>query len=394
MNTLPQFTRIAAVIIAVSLGAAPRGTPGATIRVWKVGSPHTGDVPPTTVSPVLRQQLRKRGIGIEVQSFPAKGFAEIFSDAAGRNAAPDVIAFDNFGVMHGIVTRGERFAGIGEEPTLRRDLVRVTGAYDDLLDPRRGWVYLFASSANHDTARKFALLTPPCEGSFATSPGNTDFVELAPMVASAYLEGEAATLQLHADPERMTRLPLTQKPVKVGAALACGVWGNSKLAFVRVLASYQGEDMIGRFPVMLVFRKTSSHWQLLVTARDPVTTGVFTKELDSLVRLLHKDAEVSLPSPATRLRPAGGMFPVPAAGLRFGVFSWEPSQSDDVVMEIGEFAYKDDARLFLKRVGRQGSRSEISTGQLWSTRDQWSWRIWSVNRNGDVTFSETKSFYH
>lgn len=382
MSALPQFARVAVVIFAVSLGAAPYGTPGVTIRIWKIGSPHSGGVPPTTVSPVLQQQLARRGIGVEVQAFPAKGFAELFSDAARRNAAPDVIAFDNFGVMR----------EIGKEPLLRRDLVQVTGAYDDLLGPQRGWVYLFASSANHDTARRFALLTPPCEGSL--TPGNTDFVELAPMVASAYLEGEAAPLQLHADPERMTRLLLTQKPVKVGAALACGVWGNSKLAFVRVLASYQGEDTIGRLPVMLVFRKTSSHWQLLVTARDPVTTGVFTKELDSFARLLQKDAQPSLPSAATRLRPADGVFPVPAAGLRFGAFSWEPSRSDEVVMEIGEFAYKDDARLFVKRVRRPASRSEISAGQLWTTRDQWSWRIWSISPSGDIAFSEAKSFVH
>ena len=379
-----SFTHIATVIVAMSLGAAPHAGQGATIRIWKIGSPYTGSVPPATVSPVLRQQLTKRAIGIEVQSFPAKGFVEILADAAGRDAAPDVITFDNFGVMR----------EMGEHSLLRRDLVQVTGAYDGLLGPQRGWVYLFASSPNHEIARKFAMLTPPCETGSSGGGQNPDFVELAPMVASAYLEGEPATLQLHADPDRLADLPVTGKPVEVGAALACGVWANSKLAFVQVLASYQGEDTIGRLPVLLVFRKTFGQWHVLVTARDPVTNSVFTTELPALVRLLDKDAQMSLPLAATRLRPVDGVFPVAPAGLRFGAFSWLPSQSDDVAIEIGEFAYKDDARLFVKRIGRPGSRSEISTGQLWTTHDRWNWRIWSIARSGDVAFSEVKSFYH
>jgi hypothetical protein len=45
--------------------------------------------------------------------------------------------FDNFGVMDGITTQLGKFEGIGEEPIIRRDLIRVTGAFDALLGPEK-----------------------------------------------------------------------------------------------------------------------------------------------------------------------------------------------------------------------------------------------------------------
>jgi hypothetical protein len=90
----------------------------------------------------------------------------MFADAVGRGAAPDVLVFDNFGVMDGITTGLGHFEGIGQEPTLRRQFVKVTGAFDELLGPQRGWTYLFALSANHAAARTLALRA------FATNTGH------------------------------------------------------------------------------------------------------------------------------------------------------------------------------------------------------------------------------
>jgi hypothetical protein len=388
-----MFIRLATVILGLTMAAVPLATPVSTIRVWKIGSPHNGSIPSTRVPAAFRQELAQHGVALEVHAFPASGFAAFFTEAVRQNAAPDIVAFDTFGIMDGTVSRGEKFDGIGEDPLMRRDLIRVTTAYDALLAPARGWIYLVSTSANHAVARAFALATPAC-GSVPAVEGRPDPAELAPTLASAYLEGDAATLQAHADPDRITRLPATQNPVKAGAVVVCGTWGNSKLAFVRVLATYQGQDTIGRVPLMLVLRNASARWQLLVGARDPVTNGVFTTELRALTARLRNDGQPSVPSAATALRPADGVFPAPVPGQRFGAFSWVSSQSDEVVGEITEFAYKDDARLFVRQQARPGTRAEISTGLLWSTRDWWSWRIWSITARGDVAFSEVRSFYH
>jgi hypothetical protein len=66
-------------------------------------------------------------------------------DALRRNTAPDVLGFDNMGVLEGITSALGKFEGIGQMPTIRRDLIQVTGAFDGLLGPARGWTYLFAA---------------------------------------------------------------------------------------------------------------------------------------------------------------------------------------------------------------------------------------------------------
>jgi hypothetical protein len=64
------------------------------------------------------------------------------------------------------------------------------------------------------------------------------------------------------------------------------------------------------------------------------------------------------------------------------------------VAEIVEFAYQDDARLFLRRPVLSESRGQISAGQLWTTRSTWKWRVWSITRTGDVVFSDARTFPH
>ena len=102
----------------------------------------------------------------------------------------------------------------------------------------------------------------------------------------------------------------------------------------------------------------------------------------------------TLPSPATLLSPPDGQMPRPPDGQRFGVFNWRPSQSDDVVVEIVEFAYKDDVRLIVSRPQHAGAERQMSAGQLWTTRGEWKWRVWSLTGAGDVVFSDIRSFVH
>jgi hypothetical protein len=79
-------------------------------------------------------------------------------------------------------------------------------------------------------------------------------------------------------------------------------------------------------------------------------------------------------------------------GQRFGDFVWETAPSRNVVATIAEFAYKDDARLFM--ILGPGGAQRVSSGKLWTTRSEWKWRVWSVNRAGDMAFSESRTFTH
>lgn len=383
---------IACSVLAMFLGGMPRAADD-TIRIWKVGSPHRGDIPKATIPSTLLQESVRRGWRIAIETFPAKGFAATFFDAVTRNAAPDLIVFDNFGVMDGITTALGTFEGIGRDPAIRRDLIRVTGAFDELLGPERGWTFLFTSSPNHHAARTLAMLNPTCA---ADDTGRlAGLAEIVPAMASAYLEGNTVSVQMYSDPDRLLTQRANTETVTVRAVHSCGIWGNARLAVASVTASYETGTAVGRVPLLLVLHKPSSRWQLLVAARDPISTGAFVKDARTLVSLLATSAQTYAPPlPAVLLSPAADQFPRPQEGQRFGTFQWQSSPSSEVVAEIAEFAYQDDARLFLKRPSGPGSQNAISSGQLWTTRSVWNWRVWSITRAGDVAFSEARPFPH
>ena len=87
-------------------------------------------------------------------------------------------------------------------------------------------------------------------------------------------------------------------------------------------------------------------------------------------------------------------YPVASNGERFGIFTWQKSPSKDVVAEIAEFAYDNDARIFLVDPITDGPGQQISEDKLWHTNSIWRWRIWSVSGAGDVAFSESRPLPH
>src|SRR5688572_23412722 len=171
----------------------PATQTGTTIKIWKVGSPHTGDTPHTEMPPALAREAGKRGWRLSIEAFPAQGFADRFLAAVGDGSAPDLVVFDNFGIMQGITTRLGTFVGIGQDPSIRSQLMRVTDSFADLLSPARGWTYLLTSSSNHADARELALSTPRCGG--AASRENLPADLAISEVAAAYLTGDNGGVQ-------------------------------------------------------------------------------------------------------------------------------------------------------------------------------------------------------
>lgn len=110
-------------------------------------------------------------------------------------------------------------------------------------------------------------------------------------------------------------------------------------------------------------------------------------------RLSSWDSTVVFPGPAVLLSPDDGQYPRhPPMGQRFGAFEWQPSASTDVVAEIVEFAYQDDARLFVEWPSPDGLPRRVSAGRLWTTGGDWFWRVWTVTRTGRVVFSAARTF--
>ena len=381
--------------VSLVLGLLPADAAGELIRIWVVGSPYRDEVPPMPAAVHLREATTAAGYDLTIEAFQARGFDAVFADAVARGAAPDLVVFDNFGIMDGITTPLGRFNGIGADPTRRTQFIKVTGVFDDLLGPARGWTYLFGLSPNHRVAKQLALRAPDCAIADETANVDRDLADLVTNVATAYITRDTIAIQASADPDRLPGRPRSVGIVTVGRIRSCGVWRNDKLAIASVNVAYESDGALGDARLLFVFRRPADRWQLLVVTRDPVSTGDFVKDVPQLMARLGRDPRPPvLPVPATLLSPATGQMAAAAVGQRFGAFRWESDPSDAVVAEIAEFAYDEDARLFLVVPMMPGRRHAISAGKLWMTKGEWSWRIWSVSRTGDLAFSEARTFVH
>ena len=147
--------------------------------------------------------------------------------------------------------------------------------------------------------------------------------------------------------------------------------------------------------MVLVFRRQDGEWRLLLaTASDPVTWMAVDDDVPRVAaRLATRSLGKGPIEPAVLLAPADGQEPKATAGDRFGAMVWRPSQDEQVVAELIEFAYDGTARIFLRlRTGEPPSRSSLSAGRLWGRKILWRWRVWSIDRTGEVSLSESRSF--
>jgi hypothetical protein len=378
--------------LAIVAGSASRTFANDAIVVWRVGSPVRGDTPSPAVPIGFRTAAERLGFDVTMQGFPAAGFAAVFAEAVARNAAPDVLAFDNFEVMVGAITARGRVAGIGDDPTRRSQLIRVTGTFDQLLAPTRGWTYLFTRSPHHAAAYQMGLQSIPClDGSTPVSVSR-DVHDIASSAATAYFAGDTTGIQSYADPDRLAIAGPSRAAATVDRVTVCGSWGNGKLSIVSVDGVYEGAAAIGRAQAVLVLRHPSTRWQLLVIAGDPMSIRNFVSRAPQIAAQLSTDTENhQRPAPARLLAPSTGDYPTPGPGQRFGDFVWQPSPSEDVVVEIAEFVYQGNARLIMVTPSQSGAPSRVSAGQLFSG-SSWIWRVWSVSRNGEIALTESRTF--
>jgi hypothetical protein len=358
------------------------------ITVWKVGDPWRGTVPDTAVPTALDSSARRLGYGLRVEAFPIQGFSSRFFHAFEAHQVPDILVFNNIGVLQGISTPLGSFTGIGTAPEIHAALVKVTGSLAAL--EGHGWEYLIRTSPNHQAARELALRTPECStGSEAALPAALG--DIAVQSASAYLEGNPQAFE---DPDRLHTDVTEQKERQVEEIKACGYWGTDHLAFVQAIASYTSPEAIGWDDTLLVLRKWGEQWRLLAFSSDPVSDTSFVAEIPAMVSLITKPwTPRSTLAPPSLVTPQDGEFPVPAPGARFGDFSWHPSPSAGEVAEIAEFAYNGDTRLFaILFAGPPPTTEHMSAGLLWSAPGIWKWRVWSISDTGAVAVSGPRSF--
>ena len=392
MNRLSLYLVLLSVPMASLAQQAPSPSGENQILVWRVGSPYVGDTPDTTVPLDLKLRAREIGSRIQIESFPAKGFAREFFDAIEMHQEPDIIAFDNMGIIDGSSTSLGGSTGIGSSATVRKALIKVTGSLKDLTGGSGGWQYLVSTSKNHEAARKLALQPPECDPSLPSSQVPADVQQLSKNISKLYLE-QSPSLGAFEDSQRLIAEGVRRDTLSVSETRACGSWGNKRLIFVSLNSTYESEKTIGQIPVLLILRNQNNNWKLLAASTDPISTSTFLQQIPRFSQSLQGPSrQKGELLPASRISPLSGLAPTPVSGQRFGEFSWQPSSSEDVVAEIVEFAYQNDARLFLRPRLKSVAVDQISSGQLWRSKSEWQWRVWSISSAGDVVFSQVGSF--
>lgn len=400
--------------VALDVRAATPSQPNSkVIRIWIVGSPHTNDLPAAVIPPELRQRAESLGYFLEIQAFRPSGFAAYFHEAVQTNTEPEILTFDNYGVITGMQTRLGLFQGIDWNRRTASSLALVHETMTSLQP--RGWTMLVRSAVNYEAARALAMRPPECDaqsGRAADRSGITPALrearEKAVLATRAYLDCDRSTLTGISDESRMGQQcfqPLSD--TKVETVKACSVSGNDKLAFVSLVSGFSavvrdpralvpakpGMDL-GQKSLLAVLRNESGTWRLLAITHDVVNTvsRFQLTNTDTIANLLDYGARAGLAIEPARLLTPDGAYPAPQNGQRYGDLVWEPSPSPDVIGQVAEFTWGKDTNWGLTRLFFLPLReNKVSSGRLMSGGPT-AWRVWSISRSGDVVFSPQHSF--
>jgi hypothetical protein len=405
-NVLHIVACVLLTLVVTVSAATPSKASGNLIRVWTVGSPQTGALPPAVVPPELRQRAESLGYTIEVETFRANGFTAKFHEALLYHNEPEILTFSNYSAISGLPIPTSSVEGAASPFALVHETLTS-------LQPR-GWVMLVRSAVNYEAAVALSMRPAECERRVADSltiePELRQAVDKAMLATRAYVDCDRSTLSAISDESRLVQQCfLPQSDAKVESVKACSVSGNHKLAFVSLVSAFSAELRkpnsilplrhgmdLGQESILAVLRSQNGSWRLLAITHDDLNTvarmslttaNVFVNSLDAGFRT------GLTPAPAQLLTP-DGVYPLRARNERFGDFTWQPSPSLDVIGQVVEFMWGRDANWGLTRLFfLSATDNKLSSGYLMSGGPS-VWRVWSITRAGDVAFSEQHSFRH
>lgn len=380
------------------------------IRVWTVGSPHTNCLPPATVPAELQRKAESLGYTIEVETFKAAGFAARFRQALQEHNEPEVLTFDNYGIIWGIRTSQGWFEGLALDPRAASSLVLVHEALAPL--QKIGWVMLVRSAVNYEAAKALSMQPPVCDPQLgpitdptAIHPELRLAQEKAVLVTRAFLDCDVSTLSIISDDSRLGReCFLPQSDVQVQSVKPCRVSGNRNLAFVSLVSNLSAQmrgqmtnpglvhrTELGQKSILAVLRNQSGEWRLLAITDDPVNTVTPRPFTTPKVDRLLDDGQIAgiIPESAQLLIPDGVHLPRTAP---FADLTWQRSPNTEVIGQVVEFMWGKDRNWGLTRLFFLPAREQkLSSGFLMNSGAT-VWRVWSVTKAGDLAFSEQRTF--
>jgi hypothetical protein len=374
-------------------------TTQSSILIWKVGSPHEGDTPEPIVPLDIQLAAKQLNYRVEIETFPARGFASRYFEAVLNHQEPDILAFDNSGIIKGITTRLGNFAGIGTDSKVRNSLVSVSEALRSLESGRGGWEYLISTSRNHEAARKLVLnnlkCDPDCAGDLEGFDKSVkkEVVDLAVTTSQAYFNNDREKLRAISGGEaELDSVPLARGRNKINHVSICGLWGNVRLAFVYTSIYFEGDKSLGQKQLVIVLRKGGVGWEVLSFSgyRNVV------KDLHNQVPSLNnepfnvqrprplilnppdKSSHKRWPNPEIEWRNVGQGIAVYLVQAQFGDRqNWWPEGAFWLISPRGE-----------------GESSIKVTAPFGVGAQPHRWRVWTIFNNGDVSLSEWRTILY
>jgi hypothetical protein len=374
-----------------------------TIVVWKVGSPYQGDTPKRVVPPALHASAAAMGYNLTLETFPARGFAQIFFDAVRNHTEPDILAFDNYGIMDGCVTGLGTFAGVGSDQEIRKSLIRVTESFESLQDGSGGWEFLTSTSRNYRQARSLALTGLECKPELDRNPKEVDATALEEVktfslsATRAFFERDQQELDELSGgkyPADSFRVPETAS--KIHAERICGLWGNELIAFVNSVVIYENDLSLGRKNLLIVAQRPPSNgWRLKVISEHPKVIRDLYKQVSGLSRGSSDDSikEPELVSPPDQAR-FDKRFP--------------RSERPDIVWTSGGsnvVAYLVEAQFNFKRspwssgsfrvyLGSRNEKTIKVKAEFGVGAQPHRWRVWAITEGGDARISDWRTIIY
>ena len=398
MTMRTRILLLAAIVCLPPLSLIPRAaqrSPAIVVHVWKVGSPHRGDTPVPNIPPLLDAEAHRRGFALDMRVFRAKDFASAFFAARITNEEPDILVVDNMGHIEGITTPLGSFQGIGSDPNVAAVLVRVSDSLK-AFQPTP-WEYLIRTSKHYAEAKALATRPIDCD-SLGPEGIGSGLSKTAEQAVIAYFENARNTFAdlVSGDPAD-TAMYLPHEPRSLTDVRVCDGWGNDRIAFVEVIASFEARDEVGyrRFlaavasvddrPRVLMLGDSNSIIPVLQRQAPPFHDDAPTAVLQPPVIMTPDDGAT-----ATRLPPASRpMVSWKNRDAAFSLVEWQFGRGRGEDWEGSGFAFvpanagtrSDPASLTIRApfgVGRQPHR----------------WRIWALSARGDVARSEWRTLFY
>ena len=367
-----------------------------SLLVWRVGDIGTEDLPDTDVPADLRQRAAELDYEIDIEAVSARRVTAKLREAIKQNREPDIITFRDNGVIEGIETDSEKFASIYSIEGVEKSFVFVNNTLNSI-QKKGGLIALLNTSQNHDIARQLALPKPECGKTAETNLiGDVDRDEIENFVQNytpALFSNSKSKFKKYLSKSAIVGSGSAysaqiQKDIKI-----CSIVANNNLAVVSTVVAHDDRGTVGHMDLLLVLHQGDDNWRLLTQQIGRINENArpYINKLADAIANLEQNTP---PLPASNLAPENIRLTKEKIS---GKFTWQPSESENVVAEVIEFSHGVDARLLMKfrEDGTRKAKDSISPSEILyplSNNETWRWRVWSLAADGSIAFSETQSF--